>query len=388
MAYLYQEPSKTAMIKLLHTADIHLGREFPLLGEKGKEYRNQLVTTFDKIIDLAIKENVSLLLIAGDLFDTNRVHGIVVAKVLSAFRKLEERGVPICILPGTGTHDSYGEDSIYRFVRFPPNVVVFTPRQERQTYSALGLTVYGKVFSHESASENPFRGLSLVRDSEFHIGMAHCSVKIEGLIDKDEMILDMSEIAGSGLDYLALGHWHGFKEFTAGNTRVAYSGAPEPIYMNQKEAGSVNLVTMPEKGKANVAPVRVGSKQFDEMTIDVGPVKSIDDIVDTIQAKGNPDLILKVTLFGLCSMDLDLNGQEIEERLGGQFFCLRVVDKWHPKLDEVANKNFPEETVIGRFMKSMRDKIAASTDEQDKALYEEALKLGYALLHGRSQVIE
>ncbi|MBM3149586.1 MAG: hypothetical protein FJZ88_06130, partial [Chloroflexi bacterium] len=131
MAYLYQEPSKTAMIKLLHTADIHLGREFPLLGEKGKEYRNQLVTTFDKIIDLAIKENVSLLLIAGDLFDTNRVHGIVVAKVLSAFRKLEERGVPICILPGTGTHDSYGEDSIYRFVRFPPNVVVFTPRQER-----------------------------------------------------------------------------------------------------------------------------------------------------------------------------------------------------------------------------------------------------------------
>jgi len=48
------------MIKILHTADMHLGREFPFLGDKGKEHRNQLLRTFEKIVDLAISENVSL----------------------------------------------------------------------------------------------------------------------------------------------------------------------------------------------------------------------------------------------------------------------------------------------------------------------------------------
>lgn len=50
-------------------------------------------------MDLAISEDVSILLIAGDLFDTNRVHGIIIGKVLTAFKKLDDKGIPVCILP-------------------------------------------------------------------------------------------------------------------------------------------------------------------------------------------------------------------------------------------------------------------------------------------------
>ena len=230
------------MIKILHTADIHLGREFPLLRERGREYRIQLLRTFGQIVDLAIGENVSLLLISGDLFDTNRVHGIIIGQVLSAFRKLEEKGIPVCILPGT--HDAYNDDSIYRFVRFPPNVTVFTPEHDREVYEALDLTVYGKAFEGKLVGESPIRGLSLSKESKYHIGMAHCSVKIEGWIGKDVMILDRNEIANSGLDYLALGHWHSFRDFSQGNTKAFYSGSPEPISMDQKGAGSVTMVTI------------------------------------------------------------------------------------------------------------------------------------------------
>jgi DNA repair exonuclease SbcCD nuclease subunit len=88
------------MIKILHTADVHLGREFPLLREKGTEHRNQLLKTFERIIDLAINEKVSLLLIAGDLFDTNDVYGITIGKVLAALEKLQGKNIPVCILPG------------------------------------------------------------------------------------------------------------------------------------------------------------------------------------------------------------------------------------------------------------------------------------------------
>lgn len=374
------------MIKILHTADMHLGREFPSLRERGKEYRNQLLQTFERVLDLAIDENVSLVLIAGDLFDTNRVHGIIIGKVLSAFRKLEERNIRVCILPGG--HDAYTEDSIYRFVRFPSNVMVFTTEQERKTFDDLDSTIYGKAFDNKLVGESPLQGLSLVKESKFHIGMAHCSIKREGWIEKDTMILNRSEIPNSGLDYLALGHWHSFQNYSQGNTKAYYCGSPEPIYMDQKGAGSVTIVSIYGKGNIKVDPIWVGSKKFDEIAIDVGSINSIEEIAKAIEAKADPNLILKVTLEGLCSMGCDLNPQEIEDGLGEYFFSLQVLDKSHPKLEEVESKNFPEETVVGKFVRIAKGKIAEADNEEDKALYEEALKLGFALLQGRSQVIE
>jgi DNA repair exonuclease SbcCD nuclease subunit len=202
------------------------------------------------------------------------------------------------------------------------------------------------------------------------------------------MILDINEIVNSGLDYLALGHWHSFKDCSQGNTVAYYCGSPEPIYMDQKGAGSVAMVSIYGKGNIKVDPIWVGSKRFDEITIDVGTVKSTGEIAEIIEAKADPNLILKVKLEGLCSMDWDLNPQEIEDDLGVRFFSLRFLDKSHPKLEEVESKNFPEETVAGKFIRLMEEKIEEAGNEEDKALYEEVLKLGFALLQGRSEVIE
>jgi len=374
------------MVKILHTADIHLGCEFPFLRQKGGEHRNQLLRTFEKIVDLAISEDVSLLLIAGDLFNTNRVHGIIIRKVLAAFKKLEGKGIRVCIIPGT--HDIYNEDSIYRFVHFPANVTVFTPAHDRELYEDLDLTVYGEVFDGRYVDESPIQRLSLSEDSKYHVGMAHCSIKIEGWVEKDALLLGRNEIANSGLDYLALGHWHSFQDFSQGNTKTFYCGAPEPVSMDQEGAGNVVMVTMRGKGDIAVEPIRVGTRQFAKLTIDVGSVKSMADIVPLVEAKADPNLILELTLRGLCGMDYELNSQDIEDELGDRFFCLRVVDKSHPRLEEVALENIPEETVKGKFIKIMQERIESAGNEEDRELYEEALKLGFACLQGRTQVIE
>lgn len=374
------------MIRLLHTADVHLGRQFPSLRNKAGEYRNQLIRTFEKVVDLAVTENVSLLLIAGDLFDTNRVYGLTVGRVLSAFRKLEASGVRVCIIPGT--HDAYSEDSLYRSLRFPPNTTVFTPEHSQETYEDLDLTVYGMVPESESWGKSPLQGLSLAHRSKLHIGMAHCSIKLGEIIDNDAMILDKDEIASSGLDYLALGHWHSIQDFSQGNTKAYYSGSPEPIDMDQKGAGNVVMVTLKDKGKVEIQPIRIGTKKCESVVIDVSSLESNDSIAKMIQSKADPNLILEVTLTGLCGMDYDLSYQEIENMLGEHFFHLRVVDNSHPKLEEVKSQNYPEKTVAGRFLRIMDEKIAASRTQEDKSVYEEALKLGFALLQGRSQVIE
>ena len=57
-------------LRLLHTSDVHLGATFKVLGERGREQRRQLEATFARVVTLAIEERVSVLLIAGDLFDS------------------------------------------------------------------------------------------------------------------------------------------------------------------------------------------------------------------------------------------------------------------------------------------------------------------------------
>jgi DNA repair exonuclease SbcCD nuclease subunit len=218
--------------------------------------------------------------------------------------------------------------------------------------------------------------------------MAHCSVKRQGVIENEVMILDESEIAASGLDYLALGHWHSFQDFSRGNTKACYCGSPEPIDMDQKGAGNVCLVTIHKKNNVDFTPVRVGTKKCEVMPIDVGPIKSIGSIMEMIEAKADPNLILEVALTGLSGTDYDLSSREIEEGLGERFFHLRVRDRSHPQLGEVKSQNFPEETVTGRFLRIIEKRIATTSNEDDKLLYKEVLKLGFALLQGRSQVIE
>ncbi len=373
------------MLKVIHTADIHLGREFPILREKGREHRNQLLATFDHIVDLAINANVPIILIAGDLFDTNRVYGVITGRVLAAFERLKKKGIQVCILPGT--HDAYSDDSIYRFLHFPANVTVFTPQLHHKTYEELDLTVYGKAFDGKSFGQSPLQGICLIEKSKFHIGMAHCSIKIEGRVEKDAAILDTKEIASSGLDYLALGHWHSFQDLSQGNVKAFYSGSPEPVYMDQKGSGYAVLVTIHEKGNVEVDPRHVGSKKFDTVMIDVGLVKSIEDIIGIIAPKADSSLILQATLVGLSGVDLNVNPLEIEDRLQDRFFALRVIDKSHPGLEQIRVEDFPEETVSGRFIRIMQHKIAGA-GENDKEIYEEALKLGIALLRGNLQVIE
>jgi DNA repair exonuclease SbcCD nuclease subunit len=374
------------MIRVLHTADIHLGRQFPSLHNKAGEYRNQLLKTFERIVGLAESENVSLLLIAGDLFDTNRVYGIIIGKVLSAFKKLETSGIRVCLIPGT--HDAYSEDSIYRAVRFPPNVTVFTSEHSQQTYEDLDLTVYGMVADSKSWGKSPLQGLSLNQKTKFHVGMAHGSIKRAGMIENETMLMDKAEIASCGLDYLALGHWHSFQDFSQGNTIASYCGSPEPIDMDQRGAGNVVMVNLHEKNNVEIKPIRVGTKKFEAITIDVSPLESVDSITKMIEARADPNLILEITLTGLSGMEYGLSSQEIESALGGHFFHLRVLDRSHPKLDEVKSPNFPEKTVTGRFLRIIEEKIAAASSDEDKSLYEEVLKLGFALLQGRSQVIQ
>ena len=62
-------------MKFIHCADLHLDSklESNIGKEKAKERRNEILFTFERIVKLARDENVTAVLIAGDLFDTANI---------------------------------------------------------------------------------------------------------------------------------------------------------------------------------------------------------------------------------------------------------------------------------------------------------------------------
>src|SRR5437667_12731429 len=81
------------MLKLLHLADVHLGKPFQMLGAQGAAQRRALEETFVRAVDLAISKQVHVVLIAGDLFDSPRSSPALVDLAERELRRLDDRGI-------------------------------------------------------------------------------------------------------------------------------------------------------------------------------------------------------------------------------------------------------------------------------------------------------
>ena len=86
-------------------------------------------------------------------------------------------------------------------------------------------------------------------DATWRLGLLHAAIAIPGRTDHDEVVITTDEIAASGLDYLALGHWHGAQVAKARGVTYAYAGAPEPVALDQDKAGKVLLVTLEQRAE-------------------------------------------------------------------------------------------------------------------------------------------
>ena len=92
------------MLRLLHTADVHLGARHADLGEAAAAQRERQFAAFQATVELALDEKVDLFLIAGDLFDSNTQPRRSVERVAAQLKRLalaSIRTVPRSTAPTT-----------------------------------------------------------------------------------------------------------------------------------------------------------------------------------------------------------------------------------------------------------------------------------------------
>jgi DNA repair protein SbcD/Mre11 len=86
-------------MKIIHIADIHLGRK-RLDGQLSDQ---DFADAFDSIVDTAILEKADVFVIAGDLFDRPQVEPPHLSQALRILRKLKEASIPVVAIEGN--HD-------------------------------------------------------------------------------------------------------------------------------------------------------------------------------------------------------------------------------------------------------------------------------------------
>ena len=85
------------MAKILHTGDIHLGIKLSGLGKSGDKVRASLKDAFARMIDICLESDVDAFVIAGDLFDSNRVSKPLLDFALREIARLLDRGLIVLI---------------------------------------------------------------------------------------------------------------------------------------------------------------------------------------------------------------------------------------------------------------------------------------------------
>jgi DNA repair protein SbcD/Mre11 len=384
------------MLRIIHTADVHLGARHDDLGDQASAQRERQFAAFKATVDLALTEKVDLFLIVGDLFDSNVQPRRSVDRVAGELRRLAEARIRTVIIPGT--HDVYDRASIYRAYDLKSLagstaaddlVTVLTPDRAAVHLAAIDATVHGFVFATKRAPQSPLLGFDVTASgagATWQIGMIHGSISIPGKTDGDAVVFTTDEIAASKLDYLALGHWHSAQQGRAGTVTYAYAGAPEAVALDQDRAGKVLLVELDlQNGKRTVTVTErpVGRTRFERVQIDAATVANQPVLITSLARRADPDLVLDARLVGVRPDELDLDIDEVEAALAGSFLKVRIRDGSTPALTEGVLPS--PDTVVGAFLRTMETRITeadAAGDAAGAAELRDVLRLGRLLLAG------
>jgi exonuclease SbcD len=384
------------VLRLVHTADVHLGARHTDLGDQAAAQRERQFAAFHATVELALAEKVDLFLVAGDLFDSNTQPRRSVDRVATELRRLADARIRSVIIPGT--HDVYDRASIYRahdlatlagVASADELITVLTPEAPELDLPILDAVVYGRVFATKRAPVSPLAGFHAAAGGRtWRIGMIHGSLLIAGRTEHDEVVFTAEEIAASGLDYLALGHWHSELDGRAGTVAYAYPGAPEPVALDQDRAGKALLVTLDTaEGGArtvNIEKRQVGRTRFDKVELDATTIGGQAALIERLLARADPDLVLDVRVTGLKPDELDLNIDEIEAALAPRFLKVRVRDRSMAELSGTAIP--PADTILGAFIRDAEARVAfAEAEGRPDAVAEarDVLRLGRILLTGQ-----
>jgi DNA repair protein SbcD/Mre11 len=263
------------MIKIIHTADVHLDSPLKTLALKNEslqaKVRTATRTSFTRIVNTALSENISALIISGDLFDGAERSAKTAAFLTTQFDRLKVAQIPVFYIKGN--HDA--ENPITGEISLPENVHVFDGRGGKFQIANLAVWIHGVSFSGRQAPESLLPKFGAPEPGAINIAMLHTS--LAGSSGHDPYApCSVMDLAAMGFDYWALGHVHK-RQVHSEAPWIVMPGIPQGRDVGEAGPKSATLITIDEKNIL-VSEVPTSAAEFIDLKISADGVTSDDEL--------------------------------------------------------------------------------------------------------------
>ncbi|QNG59743.1 DNA repair exonuclease [Bacillus sp. PAMC26568] len=322
-------------ITFIHAADLHIDSPFAgmqqLPGPIFERLKESTFAALENLVQLAVREKVDFVLLAGDLFDGENRSLKAQLKLKKAFEQLEFHCIQVYVIHGNHDHMS----GKWLDLKWPENVHVFSDKKvECKTFwknESTAVHLYGYSYPQRAVHENMTPNYFKQVKEGYHIGLLHGSVA--GNHDHDVYSpFQISELLEKQFDYWALGHIHKQQILHENEPPILYSGNIQG--RNRKETGDKGcfVVSISDAG-ASYQFKSLQDVKWDELEVEIkGEFQEwIDNLHQQLELmrRENDPLVLTIRLSGTSELYHTLQEENVLSDL---------MDQWNE--DEADRRNF------------------------------------------------
>jgi len=375
---------KDVALKILHTADWHLGRRFPSFSEEDEtKLTRARIEAVDRFLGLAESYAVNAVLCAGDLFDDPTPSEVWWAALVRLLGRRPWTDRPVFLLPGN--HDPLEPNSVWAedhpFRKGLPAWVHVVDRDNYEFNLSDEAVLYAtpcrsQAGAEDLASRLPPRDLN---DRRIRIGLVHGQTfDIAGHQTNFPIALDAAQ--QRGLNYLAVGDTHAFRELPPKASPTVYPGTPEATSFGEQDTGFVAVVFFPRHGRPPIIQKHpVARWRWQDLrcrNLNELEALSEQDLKDSVLRL---TLAMKVSLSELDRLEAILNELKGNEATHGKAGVVQI-DRKALELNTRNVDDFSED--LPEVLKSVVARLQAQADEPDGETARRALYHLYQSVRG------
>jgi len=276
------------MVRFIHAADLHLDTPFVGLEAASKTLAEKLrqapYQSLSNIVELAIAEGVDFVLLAGDLYNTERVNIKAQSLFIEELKRLETAEIPVFLT--RGNHDYLTDEANTLALPFPDNVYTYgadvdthvleTKSKERVALS--GFSYDSQWVFDRKINDYPKRQQSV----DFHLGLLHGAADGVQTEAAHYAPFTLEELRAKHYDYWALGHIHE-RQQVATHPLAYYPGNIQGLHKNEPGPKGVLLVELADR-EADVQFVPTAPIIWDDLALDIAGLDNLSQLFQKLEA--------------------------------------------------------------------------------------------------------
>lgn len=354
------------MIRVLHAADLHLDSPFQALGrEKAARRRSEQRSLLERIVALAAEKEADVLLLAGDLLDSDAAFSETGRMLERVFASVE---LPVFIAPGN--HDWYSVRSPWARLELGEKVHVFqSERMECILLPELGGRIWGSAFCGRSRGA-VLKDFEAEKDGDLvDIMVIHGEV---GAPHSSYGPLSEQELERSGMDYVALGHVHSCSGLRrAGDTFYAWPGCPEGRGFDETGEKGVILAEV-EPGVCRAEFIPLEGRRYEVLKVDITNEEDVAAaVIKALPERAGRD-VYRIVLQGETEYPPDMTA--LRRALEGRVFALELRDE--SRLSRDIWDGCGQDSLRGLFLSRLRELYENAPDEAHRERAAQAARWG------------